>query len=163
MSSWIGFLKVEIMNVCWYEDDEIAIKFNIIPDVDVRIIEPSMPKNLIEDINKKPFINNEELQVVIEDKIEQVFYGFTIKKGYIWDGASIPRMFWRLIGAPTDNKFLIPSLIHDILCENHDYIDDNRGLSTLVFDCLLKVSRVHPFNRWLIKHSVDNYQKFCGW
>ena len=63
-----------------------------------------------------------------------------------------------------DNRFLIPSLIHDVLCENHNYIDDDRYFSTIVFERLLFVSRVNPLNRWIIKHSVDNYQKmFGGW
>jgi hypothetical protein len=28
---------------------------------------------------------------------------------------------------------------------------------------LLYVSKVNPFSRWLMKHSVDNWQKFCDW
>ena len=151
------------MSICWFENDEIAITFDKTPDVEVRIIEPNMTSKQVLDINKKPFINKSDLEVMIEDKLEQITHVFLIPKGYIWDGASIPRFFWRLIGSSTDNKFLIPSLIHDVVCENHDYIDDNRYLSTLIFDCMLKVSKVNPINRWLIKHSVDNYQKLCGW
>ena len=26
----------------------------------------------------------------------------------------------------------------------------------------INVSRVNAFNRWMIRHSVDNYQKICG-
>ena len=151
------------MNVCWFEDDELGIFFDKTPEVDIRMIEPNMSKAQIEDINNKPFINKSDLRVIVEDKIEQISYGFTIQKGYIWDGASIPRFFWRLIGAKTEPRFLIPSLIHDVLCENHDYIDDNRYLATMVFDKTLQVSKVNPFSRFLIKHSVDNFQKFCGW
>ena len=60
------------MSVCWYEDDEIGIFFNIIPDVDIRIIMPEMTKDEIEDIKEKPFKNNTELAVTIKDKIEQI-------------------------------------------------------------------------------------------
>ena len=85
--------------------------------------------------------------------------------GYIHTGLytnTIPRVFWRLIGPKTDNRFLVPSLIHDVLCENHDYIDDDRYFSTIVFERLLYVSKVNAFNRWMIKHSVDNFQKVAG-
>lgn len=72
-------------------------------------------------------------------------------------------MFWRLIGAKTDSKFLIPSLIHDVLCENHSYIDNDREFSTKVFNALLIVSGVNKFNRFLMKNSVNFYQLFCKW
>lgn len=148
--------------ILWYSDEELAIKFNIEPDVSMRYILPWITKEEIKEIYKKPFINNKELRVLIEDRTEQEYYSFIIPEGYTWDGASIPRIFWRLIGSKTDNKFLVPSLIHDVLCENHDYIDDNRYLSTIVFERLLYVSKVNPVSRWMIKHSVDNYQKICG-
>ena len=149
--------------VVWYSDDDIVIKFDKVPDVDIRIIEPTMTDEEIKAIYKKPFICKSELKVKIVDKEEPMQYDFTIPKGYCWDGASIPRFFWRLIGAKTSPEFLIPSLIHDVLCENHDYIDDERYLSTIVLERLLRVSRVNALSRWTIKHSVDNYQKFCDW
>ena len=148
----------------WYCDDEISIKFDKIPQLTLQFVMPWMTPELINEIHKKPFICIEELKVILQDKIEQEIYEFIIPKGYTWDGASIPRIFWRLIGSKSDNRFLIPSLIHDVLCENHDYIDDDRYFSTIVFERLLFVSRVNPLNRWIIKHSVDNYQKmFGGW
>lgn len=150
--------------IIWYADDEITIKFDKEPDVDIRFPGHKMTKEQVEEINKKPFICEEELKVILVDEIEQETYEFTIPEGYCWDGASIPRALWRLIGPKTDQRFLIPSLIHDVLCENHDYIDNDRYFSTCVFERLLYVSRVNPINRWMMKHSVDNYQKiFGGW
>ncbi|MBQ8848485.1 MAG: DUF1353 domain-containing protein [Candidatus Gastranaerophilales bacterium] len=151
------------MNICWYEDEDLKIVFNKVPNLSMRFIMPCMKQDLIDEINKKPFISNDELYVILIDKIFQITYEFSIPKDYTWDGASIPRIFWRLIGSKTDNRFLVPSLIHDVLCENHNYIDDNRYFSTIVFERLLYVSKVNSFNRWMIKHAVDNYQKFCGW
>ena len=151
------------MNICWYEDDEIKILFDKVPILNVRFATPQSSDKYIKEINQKPFICVEELYVTLTDKIEQEVYEFLIPKGYTWDGATIPRMFWRLIGSKTDNRFLIPSLIHDVLCENHEYIDNNRYFSTIVFERLLYVSKVNFLNRWIIKHSVDNFQKFCGW
>lgn len=146
----------------WYCDDEIAILFDKAPNVTMRYVTPFTTEKEKKEINKKPFINLSELKVVLKDKILQESYEFVIPKDYTWDGATIPRMFWRLIGSKTDNRFLVPSLIHDVLCENHDYIDDDRYFSTLVFERLLYVSKVNAFSRWMMKHSVDNAQKIIG-
>ena len=152
------------MNICWYEDDDIGIYFSETPNVAIRYVTPKHSEIEIKDINKKPFINLSGLTVTLKDYIESITYDFIIDEGYKWDGATVPRVFWRLIGAKTDPRFLIPSLIHDVLCENHDYVDNDRYFSTCVFERLLFVSKVNPVNRWMIKHSVDNYQKlFGGW
>lgn len=146
----------------WYSDDEISILFDKVPNVTMRYVTPFTTDEEKKEINKKPFINLTELKVIIKDKVEQENYEIIIEKNYTWNGANIPRIFWRLMGSMTDNRFLIPSMIHDKLCENHDYIDNDRYLSTIIFERLLYVSKVNPFSRWLMKHSVDNYQKICG-
>lgn len=148
--------------ITWYSDDEIGILFDKAPNVTMRYVTPFTTEEEKKEINKKPFINLSELEVIIQDKAEQKTYKFIIPKDYTWNGANIPRVFWRLMGSMTDNRFLIPSLLHDTLCENHDYIDDDRYFSTIIFERLLYVSKVNPFSRWLMKHSVDNYQKICG-
>ena len=147
----------------WYKDEEIGIFFDRVPKVTIRYATPSSSKEEIKAINKKPFINLADLEVLLIDYITGEEYRFEVFEGYTWDGASIPRMFWRLIGSKTDPRFLIPSMIHDVLCENHDYVQSDRYFATIVFERLLYVSKVNPFARWTIKHSVDNFQKFCGW
>ncbi len=147
----------------WYKDNELGIFFNIKPDCNIRIINPEMTDCEKKEIEKYPFINNNNLEVNLFDFIEEKNYYFKVEKGYCWDGATIPRFFWRIIGAKTDPRFLIPSLIHDKLCQKHDIINNNRYFSTKVFERLLYVSGVSDFKRWMMFHSVDNYQKFCGW
>ena len=68
-----------------------------------------------------------------------------------------------MIGSSTDNNFLIAALVHDVLCENHEYVDNDRAFSTQVFNALLAASDVPPFKRFLMKNSVDFYQRFCMW
>lgn len=150
--------------ITWYEDKKIKVEFDSTPCVAVRYITPSMTDKEIKSIKKFPFINKRDLEVVITDKVKDRVHGFKIPKGYCFDGASIPKFFHRVIGAPTDNEFLIAALVHDVLCENHHYIMNNRKLSTEVFNALLKVSDVGSFKRFLMKNSVDIFQKyFCDW
>ena len=52
----------------------------------------------------------------------------TAKAGFIFDGASTPRFFWRVIGHPFSYRLLRPALIHDICyateCFERTYSDD---------------------------------------
>ncbi|MDD5698499.1 MAG: DUF1353 domain-containing protein [Victivallaceae bacterium] len=36
-----------------------------------------------------------------------------IRKGFVFDGASIPRFFWRTVGHPLDHEFIRAVLLHD--------------------------------------------------
>ena len=147
----------------WYLDKSIGIEFSEQPHPCMRFVTPSMTAAEKDGISKYPFMNRRDLKVNLHDLINDKTYSFTIPKGYRWDGASIPRMFWRLIGSKTDPAFLIPSRIHDVLCEHHYYVDNDRYFADKVFERLLYVSGVSAFNRWVMFHSVDNYQKFCKW
>ena len=134
------------------------------PQVGVRYSIPSMTKEEKMSVVRYPFICRKELKVCLKDFEKKRFYEFKIPKGYCYDGASVPRVFWRIIGSNTDNKFLIPALIHDILCEHHEYINNDRAFSTNVFSALLKSSDINSFKRFLMKNSVAFYQTiFCKW
>lgn len=147
----------------WFKNDELSISFSSTPHVCVRYILPTHTTQEKLSIKRFPFICKTELFVKLTDYKKQRSYEFVIPKSYCYDGASIPRIFWRVIGANTDNSFLIPALIHDVLCENHNYIDNDREFSTKVFNALLEVSEVGKFKRFLMKNSVNFYQRFCGW
>lgn len=147
----------------WYDDGKIGIYFSHTPNVAIRYATPGMSEEEKADITKKPFINKTELKVRLKNYKTGLVHIFTIPRGYTWDGATIPRVFWPLIGSKTDSRFLIPSMIHDVLCENHLYVGNNRYFCDRVFERLLYVSGVPAFNRWLMFHTVDNFQKFCKW
>ena len=72
-------------------------------------------------------------------------------------------MFWRVIGSNANNEFLIAALVHDVLCENHSYIDNDRELSSKVFRALLIASGVGEVKANIMYSAVDLYQHFCGW
>ena len=148
----------------WYLDKEVGIFFDNIPFVGIRYSIPSMTKEERISVEKYPFVCKKELKVKLADYKKNKTYTFVIPKGYCYDGASIPRVFWRLIGANTDNRFLIPALIHDVLCENHSYIDNYRAFSTRIFNALLKSSNVSVIKRFCMKNSVGLFQTiFCKW
>jgi hypothetical protein len=42
-------------------------------------------------------------------------------KGFVTDGASIPRVFWSIVGGPFDGKYVGAAVIHDVGCTNHKY------------------------------------------
>ena len=148
----------------WYKSEELSIFFSDTPHVCVRYLLPTHTPEEEKSIKKYPFICKTNLTVKIFDHVKSKSYGFSIPKGYCYDGASIPRIFWRLIGSNTDNEFLIPALVHDVLCEHHKYIDNDRELSTQIFDALLQVSEVGKFKRFLMRNSVNIFQKFfCDW
>ena len=149
--------------ILWYEDDELSIEFSEVPHVCIRYILPSASDLEKKSIKKYPFINKTNLEVKLYDKEKEEIYNFLIHKNFCFDGASIPRFFYRVIGANTDNNFLIASLIHDVMCLNHHYVNNDRAFSSKVFNALLEVSEVPAFKRFLMKYSVDIFQRTQGW
>ena len=148
----------------WYSNKKVRICFDRLPSVSVRYEIPSMTKKELKSIRKYPFICKQEIEVLLEDLKKEKTYIFKIPKGYCYDGASIPRLFWRIIGSNTDNKFLIPALIHDVLCEHHEYVDNDRAFSTEVFNALLEASGIFSLKRFCMKNSVALFQTlFCNW
>ena len=157
MKNNLGYIK-------WYEDNKLGIFFSTMPCVAVRYIAPSSTNEEKMSIHRFPFINKRELRVQLQDKKKGKVYNFTIPKSYCYDGASIPKLFHRVIGANTDNTFLIAALIHDVLCENHKYVDYDRAFSTEVFNALLYVGDVGKCKRFFMKNSVACFQTlFCNW
>ena len=80
-----------------------------------------MSKEEKDDIAEFPFINKKEITAILFDLKRSRRYSFRIAKGFKWDGATIPWFAWAIIGAKTDPRFLIPSMIHDILCKHKNF------------------------------------------
>ncbi len=149
---------------CWYVNKRVGVFFNEIPSVGLRYYVPSMTKEEKKSVEKYPFICKKELNVRLRDYKKGKMYNFQIPKGYCFDGATIPRLFWRVIGSNTDNKFLVPALVHDVLCEHHEYVNNDRAFSTEVFNALLECSGINCFKRFCMKNSVACFQTiFCNW
>lgn len=51
-------------------------------------------------------------------RIQHAGYHFTILKGFVYDGASIPRLVWPIIGMTPDGLLRGGALVHDALYRN---------------------------------------------
>lgn len=145
----------------WACDSDVLISFDKEPVVAVRVIKPDMSTLEKKSITKYPFVCKKPLKVMIWDNKKFKQYIFTIKENYCFDGATIPRFFWRVIGSNASNEFLIAALIHDVLCENHHYIDNDRELSSKVFRALLIASGVSELKANIMYTAVNVFQAVC--
>ena len=139
--------------IAWQDDSICRVGFSAVPDIGNKEINNKvMSKAEIKAAKKKPLYLKNTVEVCLIDKVKNKTYTFTINAGYDYDGASIARIFWRLIGSKENIEFKVAALVHDVLCENHK-----------TFERLLEVGDVGAIRRWVMFHSVDNFQKFCGW
>ena len=148
----------------WYDDDKLTIFFNHKPNTHMLEPLPSMTQAEKDLIEKYPFINCTALQVAIYDKKKPKMYKFTIPKLFRWDGATISRLVWWIIGSKTNPKYRTPSLCHDYMCLNKYIIDYRCEFSTQIFEALLSVAGVSKWRRKLMCFFINIYQRiFCDW
>ena len=149
--------------IVWCDKPELKITSDIAPITVVRKPLPSDTKEEKKDKKKKPYLNKKRVMWNIDYLGTQ--YCFVIEKGYTWNGANIPRPFWWLIGSMGESDFLDASMVHDKMCENHEIIDFDRQLSSMIFREILRGSGVGKYKSQTMYLAVDNYQKLpmCGW
>ena len=145
----------------------VDISFSAVPDVRIRVIEPSDIKAVIENKKKYPFELHNSIDIkVLTTKRE---FEFTIFNGYTWNGADIPRLFWRTIGSRTDNEFLIASMLHDYLLEFKVYVlnqvleksisvKEYRRLTSLIFRHILKEQGTNTIKANIMSWAVQLFQ-----
>ena len=140
------------------------VTFDVTPIVCVRVIEPTDTADIKREKKKYPFKlhNNVPIHIITNKRI----ISFTIPKKYIWNGADIPRIFWRIVGSKTDNAFLIASMVHDYLLDNKKDImayakmpmPEYRRLTSLAFREVLKNSGENVIKSNVMAWCVDIYQ-----
>jgi hypothetical protein len=84
---------------------------------------------------------------------------YTINSGFLYDGASIPRIAWSLLGVTPDGVHRAATLIHDYLYANKKIFDHTRKEVDLLFYKHLRESGLG------IKKSTRIYLllKYFGW
>ena len=79
--------------------------------------------------------------------------------GDSWDGASIPRCAWSIMGHPLAADVREASYWHDRLCEGSETPED-RMVADAVFLMLLRRSGVSRWRRWAMWLAVRFYAVF---
>lgn len=88
--------------------------------------------------------------------MQGVEFRVVVPTDFISDGASIPRLFWAILGPPICSEHCIPAIVHDYLCEQAtDY--NERVLGDAVFFKLLRDFEVPRWKRTLMYLAVRVY------
>jgi hypothetical protein len=80
---------------------------------------------------------------------------FTVPKGFRCDGASIPRLLWRVIGKHELGE--IAPTVHDFIYRGH-VPGYTQPAGDLVFDALMELDGVKPWKRTVAYRTV----RVCG-
>ena len=84
---------------------------------------------------------------------------FTIKRGFWWDGASIPRFFWRIAGSPMTGKYYLAALVHDMFYATHYF--PRKQADTIFYDMMIHCG-VGTVLAWTIYRAVRT-GGWVGW
>ena len=145
----------------------ISISFNIEPDVRIRVINDSDTKETKQSKIKYPFELHNTITVTVITSYRT--FKYDIYNGYTWNGADIPKFFYRIIGSRTSNEFLIASLLHDYMLEFKTYIineilygqinkKEYRRLTSLIFREKIKTQGTSVIKANIMSWAVDVFQ-----
>lgn len=149
------------------EEQVISINFDKTPDIRIRVIDDADTEPTKQNKIKYPF----ELfnTIMVHILTNKRMFRFDIPIGFVWDGATINRIFWRIIGSKTDNSFLISSMLHDYLLDEAIHIINKHikekisineyiCLTTLIFKEELKNQGVNKIKANIMGSAVHIFQ-----
>ena len=90
-------------------------------------------------------IVDDNVFILFEDVVvESLGYNITVKKGFDFDGASIPKWLWSIYGSPLNGSYVVASLIHDGLYASQKV---SKSVSDKIFLDVMKQSNVGYIKR----------------
>ena len=90
-------------------------------------------------------IVDDNVFILFEDvAVESLGYSITVKKGFDFDGASIPKWLWSIYGSPLNGNYVVASLIHDGLYASQKV---SKRISDKIFLDVMKQSNVGYIKR----------------
>ena len=90
-------------------------------------------------------IVDDNVFILFEDVVvESLGYNITVKKGFDFDGASIPKWLWSIYGSPLNGNYVVASLIHDGLYASQKV---SKSVSDKIFLDVMKQSNVGYIKR----------------
>ena len=88
-----------------------------------------------------------------------IIHTITIPEGFIFDGATIPKLAWLIIGPPFEPDFILAACIHDWYCKNALTYND-RVIGDAVFFKILANEGVPYWRRASMYLAVRLYTFF---
>ena len=100
-------------------------------------------------------IIREDVFILLEDVyVEVMGYRITVKAGFDFDGASIPRALWSVFGNPLSGKFRIAALVHDVLYASQVL---SKEVCDRIFLSLMEVHGVGYLKRVSMYQAVSKF------
>lgn len=100
----------------------------------------------------------EDVRVFIS-QTDHVRHEILIPEGYSFDGASIPRVLWPLLGHPFSDELVLPCCVHDWYCE-HSWNYHDRLIGDAVLLSLLARQGVSRWRRIMMYFGVRLFSIF---
>ena len=139
--------------VIWCDKPELKIVSDIAPSTGVCKPLPTDSDEVKAHKKKFPYINKR--RVLFDVTYLGTQYCILIAKGFRWNGTNC-------LGLQHNPKLLDASMVHDLLCNEHSLVNNDRQLSSMIFREIGIASGVwKPFMIGAY-HAVDNYQKIWG-
>lgn len=119
--------------------------------METRLVFPALP-------NFKYVEGSKKLVVLEEDYAGPVIDGrqTIVKKGFVYDGASIPRLGWVVVGHPLHARNIGFATIHDAECRVQAY-------SREICDKHLLTACKLSGRCWFIRHAIYRAVRDWGW
>lgn len=121
--------------------------FNEEPKINVNLHNKEMPFTLLNNV------------LYTSSVIDGEVYKIGVNKGFKYDGATIPRFLWRIIGSQYNPEFLPAALIHDRICIEKTLIPKHGvKVSSRIFRDILVMYGVSNFKAWVMSTAVQLFQ-----
>jgi hypothetical protein len=139
--------------IIWCEKAELQIYSDIVPITTVCKPLPDDSEVVKKYKKKYPYRNVKD--VTFDVYYLGTHYPIFIDEGFRWNGTNC-------LGLQHYPKLLDASMVHDLLCNNHDLVKQDRQLSSMIFREIGIASGMwKPFMIGAY-HAVDNFQKIWG-
>lgn len=144
---------MENKEIIWCDKPELKIISDVAPSTGVCKPLPTDSDKVAKYKKKFPYINRRA--VVLTVNYLGTTHTIKVKKGFRWNGTNC-------LGLQHNPKLLDASMFHDLLCNQHELVNNDRQLSSIIFREIGIASGVwKPFMLGAY-HAVDNYQKIFG-
>lgn len=139
--------------IVWCDKPELRITSDVEPSTTVRKPLPSDCEEVAKDKKKFPYINKK--RVLFDIDYLGTKYCILVSKGFKWNGTNC-------VGLQHYPKLLDASMVHDLLCNKHGLIGNDRQLSSMIFREMGIASGMNKPFMYVAYHAVDNFQKVFG-